>query len=209
MATTKPKAKKRAAPKKRPVPPPQPEPRRALPKGTLPFEVDPKAVQASLATMGQELAKWARKGRFTKVRFKFRGKALLPDLPLGAVVAAEGLTFYWTGILRALVFNLAGRSVIDVELINDSEKKLAEGKEKLLSGDLDDALAAFRAAHQMDHDNPLVHLNLGIAFKLKGQLDDARAALGLAKSLAGEGTPVAQEAERLLAGLKAAIQPAP
>src|SRR5438128_1863756 len=85
------------------------------------------------AMLRDDVVTWANKGRYTKVRFKFRGKQLLPDIPLAAFMAAQGLTFYWGGILRALVFNLAGKAVFDVEMINDSEKRLARGKEYLLS----------------------------------------------------------------------------
>lgn len=177
--------------------PPADEP---LPRGTLPFEIDPKKVEESLKKFRDQLVQLTKKGRYTKVRFKFRGKQLLPDLPLAAVVAVEGATFYWTGLLRLLVFNLAGRAVIDVELVNDSEKRITAGKEALLSGDLDEALKAFREALDMDPENPVVHLNLGVAYKLKGQKDVARLALTKAKALDPHG-PTGSEADRLLASL--------
>lgn len=169
--------------------------------GILPFEIDPKKVEASLNKLRDQLVGWAKKGRYTKVRFKFRGKQLLPDIPLAAVLAVEGATFYWTGLLRALVFNLAGRTIIDVELVNDSEKQIARGKEALLSGDLDEALSAFQAAFDMDHDNAVVHLNLGIAWKLKGDAGQARSALERARALDPKG-PTGGEADRLLMTLK-------
>ena len=169
---------------------------------TLPFEIDPKKLESSLRKLGDQVVKMAKKGRYTKVRFKFRGKQLLPDIPLAAVAAVEGLSFYWAGLLRLLVFNLAGRTVIDIELVNDSEKKLQAGKEALLSGDLELALAAFREAENMDQDNPLVHLNLGIALKLQGDHASARAALLKAKAVDKTGV-TASEADRLLATLKA------
>lgn len=171
-----------------------------LPKNTLPFEIDPKKVEDSLKKFRDQLVQLTKKGRYTKVRFKFRGKQLLPDLPLAAVVAVEGATFYWTGLLRLLVFNLAGRAVIDVELVNDSEKRITAGKEALLSGDLDVALAAFREALEMDPENAVVHLNLGVAYKLKGQREVARMALSKAKSLDPQG-PTGLEADRLMQGL--------
>ena len=171
-----------------------------LPKNTLPFEIDPKKVEDSLKKFRDQLVQFTKKGRYTKVRFKFRGKQLLPDLPLAAVVAVEGATFYWTGLLRLLVFNLAGRAVIDVELVNDSEKRITAGKEALLSGDLDVALAAFREALEMDPENAVVHLNLGVAYKLQGQKEVARMALSKAKSLDAHG-PTGMEADRLMQGL--------
>lgn len=173
-----------------------------VPKNTLPFEIDPKKVEDSLKKLRDSLVQLTKKGRFTKVRFKFRGRQLLPDLPLAAVLAVEGATFYWTGLLRALVFNLAGRAVIDVELVNDSEKRIAAGKEALLAGDLDIALGQFREALDMDPENAAVHLNLGVAYKLKGQKDVARLALQKAKSLDPHG-PAGIEADRLLTALTA------
>lgn len=171
---------------------------------TLPFEIDPKAVEESLAKLRDNVVLWAKKGRYTKVRFKFRGKQLLPDIPLAAVVAVEGLTFYWTGLLRALVFTLAGNTILDVELVNDSEKKIQAGKEELLSGELDKALALFKEALSMDRDNPHVHLNLGVALKLKGDHSGARSALEKARSLDEKG-PVGAEAERLLGSLRPSV----
>ena len=147
------------------------------PSTTLPVDVQPGAIDEALRKVTDTLRQWANAGRYTKVRFKFRGKPLLPDLPLAAVMAAEGLTFYWTGILRALLVNVAGRSVLDVELVNDSEHHVQKGKEELLSGEVDRAIAEFRAALAKQHDNPRAQLNLGIALKLKGDRAGARAAL--------------------------------
>jgi len=174
----------------------------AVDKGrALPFEIDPKRVEESLKKLQGEMVHWANKGRYTKVRFKFRGKQLLPDLPLAAVVAAEGLTFYWGGILRVLVANVVGKSVLQVEFINDSEKRVQAGKEALLSGDVDQALAEFREALSMDRDNASAHLNVGVALKLKGDREGALAAFEKAKEKDPEG-PVGAEAERLAAPLR-------
>jgi tetratricopeptide (TPR) repeat protein len=168
---------------------------------TLPFEIDPQAIEASLAGLADKLSKWANKGRHTKVRFKFRGKQLLPDLPLAAVVAAQGLTFYWTGLLRALIVNVAGQTVLDVELVNESETEIARGKEQLLKGDVSGALKHFRRAEEMDHDNPRVHFNLGVALRLQGDVAKAREALNQAIELDPDDGPTAEEARALLAQL--------
>jgi tetratricopeptide (TPR) repeat protein len=170
------------------------------PSTTLPVDVQPGAIDEALRKVTDTLRQWANAGRYTKVRFKFRGKPLLPDLPLAAVMAAEGLTFYWTGILRALLVNVAGKSVLDVELVNDSEHHVQKGKEELLSGEVDRAIAEFRTALAKQQDNPRAQLNLGIALKLKGDRAAARAALERARSFDVDG-PVGKEAERLLQGL--------
>ncbi len=214
--TPAPKAKRRAAPvPKAPeahvieAEPVEARPtQKALPAGepvdkgrALPFEIDPKRVEESLKKLQGEMVHWANKGRYTKVRFKFRGKQLLPDLPLAAVVAAEGLTFYWGGILRVLIANVVGKSVLQVEFINDSEKRVQAGKEALLSGDVDQALALFREALSMDRDNAAAHLNVGVALKLKGDRDGALAAFEKAREIDPEG-PTGAEAERLAAPLR-------
>ncbi len=174
------------------------------PPATLPFEIDPKRIEESLQKLKAQVLTFAKKGRYTKVRFKFRGKQLLPDLPLAAVVAFEGATFYWTGLLRVLVFNLAGKTVFDVELVNDSEKKIQEAKEAILSGDLFKAEACIREAHQMDPENPVVHLNRGVILKLQGDFAMARDALSRACELDVDG-PIGKEAERLLKALRETV----
>ncbi|WNG14068.1 tetratricopeptide repeat protein [Cystobacter fuscus] len=225
VAPARPSAAKKKAPA--PVPPPVPvdvlppassftelvaEPvaeseQKALPAGepvggaAFPFEIDPKRIEEGLNKLRGEVIHWANKGRYTKVRFKFRGKQLLPDLPIAAVAAAEGLTFYWGGILRALIVTVAGGSLLQVELVNDADKRVQAGKEALLAGDLDEALAAFREALAMDRDNGGAHLNVGVALKLKGDREAALAAFERAKALDPEG-PLGAEAERLAAPLR-------
>jgi tetratricopeptide (TPR) repeat protein len=218
--------KKPAAAKKRgasPMAPPAPEEvatpgrttltaepvseQKSLPAGesvvgrALPFELDPKRLEESLGKLRDELVHWTNKGRYTKVRFKFRGKQLLPDLPIAAVAAAEGLTFYWGGILRALMLTVAGGSLLQVELVNDADKRVQAGKEALLAGDLDEALTLFREALAMDRDNVGAHLNVGVALKLKGDREGALASFERAQVLDPEG-PLGAEAERLAAPLR-------
>ncbi len=198
--------KLRTAPKKKSAPKaaPKPKPRAVTAQPVLPFEIDPARIEASLNKLKDQVVRVAKKGRYTKVRFKFRGKQLLPDVPLAAVVAVEGASFYWAGALRALLFTVAGRTLIDVELVNDSEKRLAQGKAALLSGDLEEALSHFRDALDMDEGNAAVHLNLGIAYKLRGDHAQARTALQQVLALDPKG-PHAHEAERLLKSLISAV----
>ena len=168
----------------------------------LPIDIDPRRVEEALGKIRGEVKHWANKGRFTKVRLKFRGKAMLPDLPLAAFVAAEGLTFYWGGILRALLVNFAGRSLLEVELISDADKRVQEGKEALLVGDLELALTRFREAIEMDRDHAGAHLQIGVALKLRGDFAGARSALQKTRDLDPQG-PAGQEAERVLSTLPA------
>src|SRR5919106_4257679 len=163
----------------------------------LPVELGTGPLEEVLEKIRSEVVRWANKGRYTKVRFKFRGRQLLPDIPLAAIVAAEGLSFYWAGLLRALAVNVAGGALIEVELVNDSEKVIARGREALLSGDVTPAVEHFRKATEMDRDNAKAWLNLGVALKLGGDVGSAREAQEKALALGGKG-PVAEEAERIL-----------
>ena len=141
---------------------------RAPEGGARTIDVEPGRIEETLRKLRTELGALANKGRYTRVRFKFRGKQLLPDLPLAAVVAAEGLTFYWAGILRALLVNVAGKSVFSVELVNDSARFVQAGKDELLAGEVDRAIEAFRTALRMERDNPRAHLSLGAALSQQG-----------------------------------------
>ncbi|MGV3619510.1 MAG: hypothetical protein ACO1OB_01765, partial [Archangium sp.] len=65
-------------------------------------------------------------------------------------------------------------------------------------------LQHFTDAKDMDGENPAVHLNLGIALKLKGDHSGAPAALGQSLKLDPKG-PFAHEAEGWLKTLTTAI----
>jgi tetratricopeptide (TPR) repeat protein len=196
----KPKRLRKSAPKKsrpRKAKPGRPPPRKAADDGARTVDVEPGRIEEMLHKLRTELGALANKGRFTRVRFKFRGKQLLPDLPLAAVIAAEGLTFYWTGILRTLLVNVAGKSVLSVELVNDSGRFVQAGKDELLAGDVDRAIEAFRRALRMERDNPRAHLHLGAALRLKGRDAEAKEALERARALDPHGE-VGREAEEML-----------
>ena len=170
--------------------------------GARTVDVEPGRIEEMLGKLRSELGALANRGRYTRVRFKFRGRQLLPDLPLAAVIAAEGLTFYWAGILRTLLVNIAGKSVLSVELVNDSDRFVEEGKAHLLAGEVDRAVEAFRTAQRMQRDNPRAHLHLGAALRLKGDLAGARQALEQARALdpAGEvGREAGEQLRRMAA----------
>ncbi len=206
--TKKPKTRRPSAPKKarRPLRPSRASAKRAA-DGARTVNVEPGRIEEMLHKLRTELGALANKGRYTRVRFKFRGKQLLPDLPLAAVIAAEGLTFYWTGILRTLLVNVAGKSVLSVELVNDSGRFVQAGKDELLAGDVDRAIEAFQRALRMERDNPRAYLHLGAALRLKGKDSEAKEALERAHALDPHGE-VGREAKEMLRRMGGA-SPAP
>jgi tetratricopeptide (TPR) repeat protein len=196
--TKKPKVRRPPASKKARRPPKSSRPSaKKADHGARTVDVEPGRIEEMLQKLRTELGALANKGRYTRVRFKFRGKQLLPDLPLAAVIAAEGLTFYWTGILRTLLVNVAGKSVLSVELVNDSGRFVQAGKDELLAGDVDRAIEAFQRALRMERDNPRAYFHLGAALRLKGKDAEAKEALERARALDPHGE-VGREAQEML-----------
>jgi hypothetical protein len=151
--------------RKRPSPRRAPAAKKSVPKEprVLPIEVEASSIEKTLSRVREELTHWVNKGRYTKVRFKLRGKPILPDIPVGAVLAAEAATFWWAGLLRALLVTLGTKAVLDVELVSEADRQVARGREALLAGDLERAMDAFGKALQMDRDCASAHLSLGTA----------------------------------------------
>lgn len=201
-----------ARPPKRPVKPapkaaPTDAPEAEAPAGAvLPVDLT-DGVDEALKKFAEEAKHLVNKGRYTKVRFKFRGKPLLPDLPVAAVVAAEAATFYWTGILKALVVNLVGKSVFDVEFINEADVHVGKGREHLLAGDLAEAAASLQHAVEMDRDHAAAHLHLGVVRKLQGKKKTAATLFRRAHALDPDGE-TGRDAERQLHALHAAARAA-
>lgn len=121
-----------------------------------------------------------KKGQHTRVRIKFRGKQIA-ELPVAVVAAAEIAGLWWAGPLRLLLGHVVGKAVLDVEFVSDSETHVVAGRSFLASGDLDDALKEFDRALAMDGKNAGAHLGRGIAFKLRGDKEQARRAFTLAE----------------------------
>jgi tetratricopeptide (TPR) repeat protein len=184
-----------SGPEVKPEPPLPEEPASAV------FSVDlEKGIEEALRKLREDAAHLVRKGQHTRVRLKFRGKELA-TMPLAVLVASEIATFWWAGLLRVLLVNVVGGTFLEVEVINEADAVIATGKQRLLEGELDEALEQFHKALAMDPRHALVHLNLGIALKLKGQRAEAQAAFEQASALdpAGE---AGREARRQLETLE-------
>lgn len=157
---------------------------RALPEPiTIEIDRQLERLDTALESVRQEVTYWAKKGIYTKVRFMFRGKQLLPDIPVAAFAAAEAATFWWGGLLRAMAMNVGGRALFDVQLISDAEPHLARGQEHLLDGDVEEAREEFEKALAIDRNLPKAHLDLGICAKLEGDREAARACFERARKL--------------------------
>jgi tetratricopeptide (TPR) repeat protein len=115
-----------------------------------------------------------RKGQVNKVRIKYGDKTLLPAVPLSLFLAAEALTLVGAGLVRALVANVGIGTLLDVEFINDAEEHYNEGVRHYQSGDLEEAIGEYRQAVSIDSNYSEAYLNLGVIFKIQGDVDGAR-----------------------------------
>ena len=140
----------------------------------LAVELDPERMEESLRALGEKL-RWAwDQGRYTRVRIKYKGRQVLPDIPLGALVATEVATLWWMGPLRVLVMNLGVKTFVEVELVHKAGEKVREGQELFMDGEVGAAEAAYREALRMRPGDPSALYNLGVLQKVTGHRDAAR-----------------------------------
>lgn len=138
------------------------------------LEVVGENVSEAMAQLKNQVQYWADRGRYNKVRIKRAGKPVLPDIPIGALMALEAATFFWSGLLRGAVVNVVGRVLFEVELINEAEEHYKRGLEHFLAGDLADAAECLERALRIDERYPRAHLQLGVLRKVQGDRAAAR-----------------------------------
>lgn len=166
------------------------------------WEIDPDAIDDSLRQLGDRLKRLFDQGRYTKVRFTYKGKPLLPDIPLAAIVAAEGVSLALAGPLRFLLVNLGMKSFIEVEFIHEASEKVREGQELFSAGEVDAAEAKYREALAMKAEDTSASYHLGVLLRVTGRRDEAIALLErAAKDTEHPDAPKAAEAlERMKRG---------
>lgn len=137
------------------------------------LDVTGKSAAEAMGKLKTNVEYWVTRGRYNKVRVKRNGKALLPDIPVGALVAVEAATFFWTGLLRAALVNVVGRAFFEVELINEAEEHYKKGLEHFLAGDIDDADRLLTKALDIDARYAKAHLQMGVLRKMQGKKKEA------------------------------------
>ncbi len=160
------------------------------------FQLDPEQIDESLREIGERLKRLVEDHRYSKVRLSRKGKPLLPDIPLGAFIAGEAASFWLAGPLRLLLVNLGLGTLITVELVNESDERVAEGRQHFMDGELEEAEAIYREALRMKPSNPAAMYALAVVLRITGRLDEARALLIEASAV--EGHPDAAKAKTLL-----------
>ena len=145
-------------------------------------EIDPAHIDESVQVLTEKVRSLVGQGRYTKVRVKYKGKPLMPDIPMGVFLAAEAVTFWYSGLLRALVVNLGVRTLLEVELIHDADEKVAQGVQQFMDGDIDEAERCYRDALEIKPDDTSALVNLGILLRVTGRQSEAIDVLTLAAS---------------------------
>lgn len=144
-----------------------------MPNETWRWQIDPDKLDDALRDLGERARRLVAEGRYTKVRLKYRGKPIVPDIPLAALVAAEGLSLALAGPLRLLVVNLGMKAFIEVELVHEADEKVREGQEHFAVGEVDAAEASYKQALAMKEDDPGALYHLGVLYRVTGRRDDA------------------------------------
>lgn len=163
-------------------------------KAKFNLEVAGANASEAVANLKRNVQYWVERGRYNKVRIKRGGKPVLPDIPVGALVAFEAATFFWTGLLRAAIVNVVGRVFFEVELINEADEHYKKGVEHFLAGELAEAEQALEKALRVDERHAKAQLQMGVLRKVQGRRDVARTHFERARELAPK-TDVEREAE--------------
>jgi len=137
------------------------------------WQVDPDDLDTSLQELGEKLRRVYDQGRYTKVRLSFKGKQLLPDIPIGVLIAGEAASFWLIGPLRAIVFALGVKSFVDVELVHEASGRVREGIDLYMDGEVEQAEEKYREALRMKAGDAAALYNLGVLLRVTGRLDEA------------------------------------
>ncbi|MBM75247.1 MAG: hypothetical protein CMK59_07585 [Proteobacteria bacterium] len=136
-------------------------------------EIDPDEIESSIQTLQRKAKEMAADGRYTKVRVKFRGKQIVPEMPLAVFVAAEAATFWYAGLMRSLAFNLGARSLLEIEFVHMADEKIAAGVELFEEGEVDEAEECYREALEMAPHHPEANYRLAVLLRITARRDDA------------------------------------
>ena len=112
----------------------------------------------------------------------------------GTSTAAEAVSFWYAGLLRALVVNLGARTVIEVEFIHEADEDVEAGRAAYEAGEVAEAEEAFRRALAKETEHEEARYRLGILLRVTGQRDEALELLRAVAQAEGELAERAQEA---------------
>ena len=137
------------------------------------FELDPEKIEESVKSIGDRARQLALDSTHTKVRIKYKGKQLGSDFPLAVFIAAEAATFWYGGIIRALLMNLGMKTLLEVEFIHHTDEKVDEGRALYEEGEIDAAEKCYREALEIRSDDAAANYHLGVLLRVTGRRNEA------------------------------------
>jgi tetratricopeptide (TPR) repeat protein len=143
-------------------------PQKPRPVRKVTLEINTNKAEESIKQAVERVQYWYKQGIINKVRLKYKGKAILPDIPLSYFMLVQVATFFLTGVVRALAINLGAKVFFEVEMINDAEEMLKKARDLYLDGELDEALRLLEEVIQLDGRFSEAYLYMGIINKIKG-----------------------------------------
>jgi tetratricopeptide (TPR) repeat protein len=148
--------------------------RKAVEKTTPPkpvkkvtLEINTRQLEDSIKQTVERVRYWYKQGIIHKVRLKYRGKAILPDIPLSYFMAVQVASFFLAGVVRALAINIGAKVFFEIEMVNDAEEMLKRAKDLYLDGELDEAVRLLNDVIELDGKYAEAYLYLGIIHKIK------------------------------------------
>jgi tetratricopeptide (TPR) repeat protein len=132
------------------------------------LEINTNRIEESIKQAVERVQYWYKQGIINKVRLKYKGKAILPDIPLSYFMLVQVATFFLTGVVRALAINLGAKVFFEVEMINDAEELLKKARDLYLDGELDEAVRLLEDVIRLDDRYSEAFLYLGIINKIRG-----------------------------------------
>jgi tetratricopeptide (TPR) repeat protein len=161
------------------------------------LEINTNRIEESIKQTVERVQYWYKQGIINKVRLKYKGKAILPDIPLSYFMLVQVATFFLTGVVRALAINIGTKVFFEVEMINDAEEMLKKARDLYLDGDLDEATRLLQEVIDLDDRYAEAFLYLGIISKIRGDQTAAARYFQQAKKLDPHGKPGTEAAKNL------------
>jgi tetratricopeptide (TPR) repeat protein len=161
------------------------------------LEINTNRIEESIKQIVERVQYWYKQGIINKVRLKYKGKAILPDIPLSYFMLVQVATFFLTGVVRALAINLGTKVFFEIEMINDAEEMLKKARDLYLDGDLDEAARLLQEIIDLDDRYAEAFLYLGIINKIRGDQESAARYFRQAKKLDPHGKPGLEAAKNL------------
>ncbi len=137
------------------------------------LDLDPEKIDETLRDLTMRVRKLIDRHRYSKVRLKYKGKAILPDIPVAVFIASEAASFWWMGPLRVLLVNLGARTFIEVELVNVADDLVAEGNALYMEAEIEAAEVKYRHALTLRPGDPSALYHLGVLLRVGGRKAEA------------------------------------